>query len=142
MDYKKVIKLIEEKLTEMNFDDFTVEIDDANNSLFMIPVHIDNISEPDFDMGVLISENGSIFFECQLASEVQKSKRIAMLEMLNHLNFKYHISFVLDENDDVYLKYICITCGDEITVCEQIFIILNYLMNIISICIDDIMCII
>ncbi|MDE6776328.1 MAG: YbjN domain-containing protein, partial [Oscillospiraceae bacterium] len=115
-----------------NFSDFTVEKDINHNYIFMIP-------ESDFDIGILISESGSIFFECQLASEVQESKRIAMLEMLNHLNFKYHTSFVFDENDDIYLKYICITCGDEITICEQILVILNYLINIIFICIDDIM---
>ncbi|MBD5142601.1 MAG: hypothetical protein HDT22_03190 [Ruminococcus sp.] len=132
MNSQKLIKLLEEKLIENNFSDFTVEKDINHNYIFMIP-------ESDFDIGILISESGSIFFECQLASEVQESKRIAMLEMLNHLNFKYHTSFVLDENDDIYLKYICITCGDEITICEQILVILNYLINIIFICIDDIM---
>ena len=99
MNSQKLIKLLEEKLIENNFSDFTVEKDINHNYIFMIP-------ESDFDIGILISESGSIFFECQLASEVQESKRIAMLEMLNHLNFKYHTSFVLDENDDIYLYYL------------------------------------
>lgn len=132
MNFQKLIKLLEEKLIENDFSDFIIEKDTNSNSLFII-------SESGFDIGILISESGNVFFECQLASEVQESKRIAMLEMLNHLSFKYHISFVLDENDDVYLKYICITYGDEITICEQILIILNYLINIIFICIDGIM---
>ncbi|MDE5885098.1 MAG: YbjN domain-containing protein, partial [Oscillospiraceae bacterium] len=104
-----------------------------HNYIFMIP-------ESDFDIGILISESGSIFFECQLASEVQKSKRIAILETLNDLNFKYSINLVLDENDDIYLKYVCIIGGNETTVCKQIFTMLKFFITMIKNCIDDIMC--
>ncbi|MDE6086992.1 MAG: YbjN domain-containing protein [Oscillospiraceae bacterium] len=133
MDYQKLIKLLKEKLTENNFSDFTVEKDINHNYIFMIPVS-------DFDIGILISESGSIFFECQLASEVQKSKRITILETLNDLNFKYSINLVLDENDDIYLKYVCIICGDETTACKQIFTMLEFFITMIENCIDDIMC--
>lgn len=132
MNMKNLTALLKEKFTEMHFHDFCIETDinAEHDSIFII-------SEADSDIGILISENGNICFECQLMDEIQESERMVILKMLNDLNFKYSVSLALDENNAVYLKYVSVISGNEITACEQIAVMLEFFLKMIENCMHD-----
>lgn len=108
---------------------------------FMFPMHINNM--PLLYMEFVISENNEATFSCLSIlsmKELEESKYMEILKMLNNLNCKYKfMKFYLDDSKSICAEYDCVIYGDGAIACEQVLTTMFRLKKIISHCIEDIM---
>ncbi|MDE6005026.1 MAG: hypothetical protein K2G88_06530 [Oscillospiraceae bacterium] len=137
------IKTIQEKLKEYDIN-FSVERDNTS-TYFKIPFcSYDNLLQTEIVISVSEKNNIADVYFSSILVGIEKSKYVAMLQMLNYLNQKYRfVRFLLYKDITVLVDYrFFMFDEDENVACENLFGTLSFFKTVIDDCIEDIMCII